>query len=299
MNTSKNIFHLSVNFFLSISSNYDYAMDYMENVARNFTQKHPSYLIHKKSEDKIKAFMTDIIKEKVERFADAQAKVVKVTDIREIADLVAEYEGMEGDRKSPSAFGSQPADSLTMGSAGMDLAMSVDTGLGDIRPIAVNPPKTSGSSKPKIMKRSVIRVTVELEILMGTRQYLHFLQELSEIFSFNEFHNLRTRLTWKQNRTSYLEEPLPIEVKVVAGYKYRPWIITFTILMFFCFIGIISLFFAIPDLYKQDIRFLRNDTIHQDISISNSRIDLDHVSFTKNGVKDTLIIKDKKIIIAK
>jgi len=52
-------------------------------------------------------------------------------------------------------------------------------------------------------------------------------------------------------------------------------------------------------LYKQDIHFLRNDTIHQEFSISNSRIDLKDVSLTNHGGKDTLVIKDKKIIIAK
>ena len=36
-------------FFLTIDRNYDYTMDYMENVARNFTKKYPCYLIHKKA----------------------------------------------------------------------------------------------------------------------------------------------------------------------------------------------------------------------------------------------------------
>lgn len=290
----KNSFSNTLIFFLSIDKNYDYTMNYMENVARNFSKKYPNYLIHKKSEDKIKAFMTDIVKAKVEKFANAEAKVVNVTDIREIADLVAVYESMEGTDSS-----TQPTGSPSMGATGLDLAMGVDTGAGDIHPVATNPPKTPGSSKPKIMKRSIIRVTVELEVLMNTRQYLHFLQELPEIFSFNEFHNLRSSLTWKQNHVHYLEEPLPVEVKLVEDRKYRPWLITFTVFIIFCFIGIISLFFTIPNLYKQDIHFLRSDTVHQDISISNSRIDLDHVSFTNKGVKDTLIVKDKKIIIAK
>ena len=39
----------------------------------------------------------------------------------------------------------------------------------------------------------------------------------------------------------------------------------FAVLMVLCFIGIITLFFSIPNLYKQDIHFLRNDTIHQEI----------------------------------
>ena len=64
----------------------------MENVARNFTKKYPSYLIHKKSEEKIKAFLTDTVKAKVETFANAEARNVTVTEVREIADLIAEYE---------------------------------------------------------------------------------------------------------------------------------------------------------------------------------------------------------------
>lgn len=294
---SLNQFDLSLTFFISIVSNYDYTMDYMENVARNFTKMFPTYLIHKKSEDKIKAFMTDTVKAKVEKFANAEAKVVNITDIREIADLVAEYEGMEGAGKSP--FGSHPTGSPSMGPVGLDLAMSVDIGSSDIRPVGINPPKTSGSSKPKIMKRSVIRVMVELEVAMDTKQYLYFLQELPEIFSFNEFQNLRSRLVWKQNRTTYNEQPIPVEVRLVEDRKFRPWFITCSVLLVFCIIGIISLFFSIPNLYKQDIHFMRSDTIHQEVSISNSRIDLDNVTMTRNGTKDTLIIKDKKLIIAK
>lgn len=294
---NKDSFELSLTFFISIVSNYDYTMDYMENVARNFTKMFPTYLIHKKSEDKIKAFMTDTVKAKVEKFANAEAKVVNITDIREIADLVAEYEGMEGAGKSP--FGSHPTGSPSMGPVGLDLAMSVDIGSSDIRPVGINPPKTSGSSKPKIMKRSVIRIMVELEVAMDTKQYLYFLQELPEIFSFNEFQNLRSRLVWKQNRTTYNEQPIPVEVRLVEDRKFRPWFITCSVLLVFCIIGIISLFFSIPNLYKQDIHFMRSDTIHQEVSISNSRIDLDNVTMTRNGTKDTLIIKDKKLIIAK
>ena len=85
----------------------------------------------------------------------------------------------------------------------------------------------------------------------------------------------------------------------MESHTYQRWFITFTVLMVLCFIGIIALFFSIPNLYKQDIHFLRNDTIHQEFSISNSRIDLENVSLIKNGGKDTLIIKDKKMIIAK
>ena len=54
-----NQFNLPLTFSISVVSNYDYTMEYMENVARNFTKMHPRYLIHKKREDKIKAFMTD------------------------------------------------------------------------------------------------------------------------------------------------------------------------------------------------------------------------------------------------
>lgn len=95
------------------------------------------------------------------------------------------------------------------------------------------------------------------------------------------------------------EESAPIEVKVIDNRKYQRWFIVFTLLMICSIGGIIALFFSIPNLYKQDIHFLHNDTIHQDFTISNSRIDLDNVSLIKNGGKDTLIIKDKKIFISK
>ena len=64
-------FHIALIFYISIDDIYDYTMDYMENVARNFTKKYPSYLIHKKSEDKIKAFLTDRVKAKVETRPDS------------------------------------------------------------------------------------------------------------------------------------------------------------------------------------------------------------------------------------
>lgn len=112
-------FSLLLSIVLSIDCNYDYTMDYMENVARNFTKKYPSYLIHKKSEDKIKAFLTDRVKAKVETFVNAEAKNVAVTEVREIADLIAEYEGAE----SSSSFGSHPTDSPSLGNTGVELAM--------------------------------------------------------------------------------------------------------------------------------------------------------------------------------
>lgn len=48
---------IKINLFISINCNYDYTASYMENIARNFTKKYPSYLIHKKSEDKIKGLL--------------------------------------------------------------------------------------------------------------------------------------------------------------------------------------------------------------------------------------------------
>ena len=287
-------FSLSVVFFLTVDCNYDYTMDYMENVARSFTKKYPSYLIHKKSEDKIKAFLTDRVKTKVETFANAEAKNVVVTEVREMADLIAEYEGAE----NSSPYGNHPADNPSLGSIEVELAMSVDTGASDIRPVNVAKP-AGASGKPKIMKRSVIRVTVELEVQMETKQYLQFLQQVQDLFSLHEFPNLRYRVICSQKKVTINEEPAPVEVKVVEDRKYQRWFVTFTLLMICCMGGIIALFFSIPNLYKQDIHFLRNDTIHQDFSISNSMIDLDNVSLIKNGGKDTLIIKDKKLIIAK
>ena len=136
----QNVFKVDIIVYVSIDLNYDYSISYMENIARNFTKKYPSYLIHKKSEDKIKAFLTDRMKAKVENFVNAEAKNVTVTEVREIADLIAEYEGTE----TPSPYGSHPADAPSLGSTGVELAMSVDTGASDIRP--VNVAKPAGAS---------------------------------------------------------------------------------------------------------------------------------------------------------
>lgn len=281
-------------FILAIHRDYDCLMDYIENIARTFTKKYPCYLIHKKSEDKIKAFLTDRVKSKVETFTNAETKSMTVTEVREIADLIAEYEGT--DNSSP--YGNHPADSPSLGNTGMELAMSVDTGASDIRPVNVAKP-AGASGKPKIMKRSVIRVTMELEVLMETKQYLQFLQQIPDLLGLHEFPNLRCRVIYNQKKVTINEESAPIEVKVVDNRKYQRWFIVFTLLMICSIGGIIALFFSIPNLYKQDIHFLHNDTIHQDFTISNSRIDLDNVSLIKNGGKDTLIIKDKKIFISK
>lgn len=90
------------------------------------------------------------------------------------------------------------------------------------------------------------------------------------------------------------EESAPIEVKVVDNRKYQRWFIVFTLLMICSIGGIIALFFSIPNLYKQDIHFLHNDTIHQDFTISNSRIDLDNVSLIKMAVKIRLSLKTRR-----
>lgn len=290
----QNVFKIDIIVYVSVGLNYDYNISYIENIARSFTKMYPSYLIHKKSEDKIKAFLTDRVKAKVEAFVNAEAKNVTVTEVREIADLIAEYEGTE----NSSPYGTHPADSPSLGNTGIELAMSVDTGASDIRP--VNAAKPAGvSGKPKIMKRSVIRATVELEVQMETRQYLQFLQQIPDLLGLHEFPNLRCRVVWNQKKVTISEEPAPVEVRIVDNRKYQRWFIAFTVLMICCTGGIISLFYSIPNLYKQDIHFLHNDTIHQDFTISNSRIDLDNVSLIKNGGKDTLIIKDKKIFISK
>lgn len=281
-------------FILTIHRDYDCLMDYIENIARTFTKKYPCYLIHKKSEDKIKAFLTDMVKTKVETFTNARLGSVTVSEVREISDLIAEYGGTE----SSSFYGTHPADTPSLGNIGVELAMSMDTGTSDIRSVNVAKP-TGASGKPKIMKRSVIRVTMELEVLMETKQYLQFLQQIPDLLGLHEFPNLRCRVIYNQKKVTINEESAPIEVKVVDNRKYQRWFIVFTLLMICSIGGIIALFFSIPNLYKQDIHFLHNDTIHQDFTISNSRIDLDNVSLIKNGGKDTLIIKDKKIFISK
>lgn len=290
----QNVFKIDIIVYVSVGLNYDYNISYIENIARSFTKMYPSYLIHKKSEDKIKAFLIDRVKAKVEAFVNAEAKNVTVTEVREIADLIAEYEGTE----SSSLYGTHPSDVPSFGNTGVELAMSVDTGVSDIRPVNVAKP-VGASGKPKIMKRSVIRVTMELEVLMETKQYLQFLQQIPDLLGLHEFPNLRCRVIYNQKKVTINEESAPIEVKVVDNRKYQRWFIVFTLLMICSIGGIIALFFSIPNLYKQDIHFLHNDTIHQDFTISNSRIDLDNVSLIKNGGKDTLIIKDKKIFISK
>lgn len=242
---TSNQFSLSVVFFLTVDCNYDYTMDYVENVARNFTKKYPSYLIHKKSEDKIKAFLADNVKTKVESFVNAEAKNVTVTEVKEMADLIAEYEGTE----NSSPYGSHPADSHSLGNTGMELAMSMDTGASDIRPVNVAKP-TGASGKSKIMKRSVIRVTMELEVLMEIKQYLQFLQQIPDLLGLHEFPNLRCRVIYNQKKVTINEESAPIEVKVVDNRKYQQWFIAFTVLMVFCLSGIVTLFFTIPNLYK-------------------------------------------------
>ncbi len=283
---------LSFRYFLSIINEYDYTMSYMENVARNFTKKYPSYLIHKKSEDKIKAFLTDRVKAKVETFTNAETKSMTVTEVREIADLIAEYEGTE----NSSPYGMHPADAPSLVNTGMELAMSVTTGASDIRPINVAKP-TGASGKPKIMKRSVIRVTIELEVLMETKQYLQFLQQIPDLLGLHEFPNLRCRVIYNQKKVTINEEATPIEVKVVDNRKYQQWFVAFTILMVFCLSGIVTLFFTIPNLYKQDIHVHRNDTISQHFQIERSRLDMNNVSFPIPGMKDSVVIKDKKVLI--
>lgn len=289
---TSNQFSLSVVFFLTVNCNYDYTMDYVENVARNFTKKYPSYLIHKKSEDKIKAFLADNVKTKVESFVNAEAKNVTVTEVKEMADLIAEYEGTE----NSSPYGSHPADSHSLGNTGMELAMSMDTGASDIRPVNVAKP-TGASGKSKIMKRSVIRATVELEVQMETKQYLQFLQQIPDLLGLHEFPNLRCRVIYNQKKVTINEEATPIEVKVVDNRKYQQWFVAFTILMVFCLSGIVTLFFTIPNLYKQDIHVHRNDTISQHFQIEGSRLDMNNVSFPIPGMKDSVVIKDKKVLI--
>ena len=294
MSEKQNINHftLSFVFLLSIRQNYDYTMDYMENVARSFSKKYPSYLIHKKSEDKIKAFLADNVKAKVESFVNTETKNVAVTEVREMADLIAEYEGTE----SSSLYGTHPADAPSLGNTGVELAMSMDTGASDIRPVNVAKP-TGASGKSKIMKRSVIRVTMELEVLMETKQYLQFLQQIPDLLGLHEFPNLRCRVIYNQKKVTINEESAPIEVKVVDNRKYQQWFIAFTVLMVFCLSGIVTLFFTIPNLYKQDIHVHRNDTISQHFQIERSRLDMNNVSFPIPGMKDSVVIKDKKVLI--
>lgn len=285
-------FKLTLTYYVSIYNNYNYMTCYTENVASSIIKQYPKYLIHKKSEDKIKAFLTDKVKVQVESFVNAEAKNVTVTEVREIADLIAEYEGTE----SSSLYGTHPADTPSLGNIGVELAMSMDTGTSDISSVNVAKP-TGASGKPKIMKRSVIRVTMELEVLMETKQYLQFLQQIPDLLGLHEFPNLRCRVIYNQKKVTINEEATPIEVKVVDNRKYQQWFVAFTILMVFCLSGIVTLFFTIPNLYKQDIHVHRNDTISQHFQIERSRLDMNNVSFPIPGMKDSVVIKNKKVLI--
>lgn len=299
-----NIFSLSSNFYLSMDGHYDYTLDYMANVAKVITRKYPALLVHKKSEDKIKAYLSRTITEKIERLCDSHVSNLCISEVTEISDIVAEYPGGVPGTGGSSAGSSLPGNNPSFGDGGLELSMAVDTGSSDIQPVSFTKPTGDSvgavrpSVKPTIMKRMVLRVSVTLDVSTETRFYLYLIQELPELFGLKELDLLRVRLTWQHMGTRFLEEPDPIEIKIVENRTYSRWFIAFLSLIILCFIGITSLFFAIPNLYKQDIHFMRSDTIQQNVNIRNSRIDLKDVTLN-NGVKDTLIVIDKKTIRVK
>lgn len=300
-----NIFSLSLKFYLSIDGHYDYTMDYMANIAKVITRKYPAYLVHKKSEEKIKAYLTQTITDKIERLCDSHVSNLCVTEITEIFDMVAEYPTDAGGSDSRNSFASSlPDNNPSFGTSGLELSMAMDTGASDIQPVSFSKSVSDSagavrpSIRPNIQKRTVVRVSVTLDIATETRLYLYLIQELPELFGLKELELLRVRLTWQHMATCFLEEPDPIEIKIVENRSYSRWFIGFLSMIILCFAGITSLFFVIPNLYKQDIHFMRSDTIQQNVSIRDSRIDLKDVTLN-NGVKDTLIVKDKKVIIVK
>lgn len=300
-----NVFSLSLKFYLSMDGRYDYSMDYMANVAKVITRKYPAYHVHKKSEDKVKAYLSQIITDKIEKLCDSHVSNLCVTEVVEISDMIAEYPADVANSDNRGSFESSlPDNNPSFGASGLDLSMAVDTGTSEIQPVAFNKPKNDSvgavrpSVKPNIMKRTVLRVSITLDVSTETRLYLYLIQELPELFSLKELELLRVRLTWQHMGTRFLEEPDPIEIKIVENRNYSRWFIAFLLMIIFCFIGITSLFFVIPDLYKQDIHFMRSDTIQQNVSIRNSRIDLENVTFPQLS-KDTLIVIDKKTIRVK
>lgn len=299
-----NIFSLSLKFYLSMDGRYDYSMDYMANVAKVITRKYPAYLVHKKSEDKIRAYLSQTVTDKIGRLCDSHVSNLHVTEVTEISDMVAEYPAGEGGSDSRSSSAASSDNNPSFGTSGLELSMAVDTGSSDIQPVAFNKPANDSaravrpSVKPHIMKRTVLRVSITLDVTAETRLYLYLIQELPELFGLKELELLRVRLTWQHMGTRFLEEPDPVEVKIIENRSYSRWFIGFLSMIILCFIGITSLFFVIPDLYKQDIHFMRSDTINQYVTIRNSRIDLERVTFD-NGVKDTLMVVDKKMIKVK
>lgn len=289
-----------------MDGSYDYTMDYMANIAKVITRKYPAYLVHKKSEEKIKAYLSQMITDKIERLCDSHVGNLCVSEIVEISDMIAEYPGSTGTGTGPrsSTDSSLPGNNPSFGTSGLELSMAVDTGASDIQPVAFTKPVSDSagavrpSVKPNILKRTVLRVSITLDVTTETRFYLYLIQELPELFGLKELELLRVRLTWQHMGTRFLEEPDPIEIKIVENRNYSRWFIGFLSMIILCFIGITSLFFAIPNLYKQDIHLMRSDTINQNVSIHNSRIDLKDVTLN-NGVRDSLIIRDKKVVIEK
>jgi hypothetical protein len=286
---------LSIILFVSIDNSYDYLSGYIDNVALNFTKRYPKYLIHKKSKERIEAFFIDLMRKIIDTFIGSEIHRIEVIDVCELSDFIAEYD-MVKTKDICSTYDESLAKSSSLGSSSLEMAMSIDNTFDEIKPIKTEKP-TGASGKPKIMKRSVIRVTMELEVLMETKQYLQFLQQIPDLLGLHEFPNLRCRVIYNQKKVTINEESAPIEVKVVDNRKYQQWFIAFTVLMVFCLSGIVTLFFTIPNLYKQDIHVHRNDTISQHFQIERSRLDMNNVSFPIPGMKDSVVIKDKKVLI--
>lgn len=286
---------LSIILFVSIDNSYDYLSGYIDNVALNFTKRYPKYLIHKKSKERIEAFFIDLMRKIIDTFIGSEIHRIEVIDVCELSDFIAEYD-MVKTKDICSTYDESLAKSSSLGSSSLEMAMSIDNTFDEIKPIKTEKP-TGASGKPKIMKRSVIRVTMELEVLMETKQYLQFLQQIPDLLGLHEFPNLRCRVIYNQKEVTISEESAPIEVKVVDNRKYQQWFIAFTVLMVFCLSGIVTLFFTIPNLYKQDIHVHRNDTISQHFQIEGSRLDMNNVSFPIPGMKDSVVIKDKKVLI--
>ena len=94
-----------------------------------------------------------------------EAKSAIITEVREITNLITEYEG----NSKFFTLWEPSVRYILIGCIGLEFVVNVYTSTSDI--CFVNIDKLASNGKSKIMKHSVICVTVKLEVLMETNQY--------------------------------------------------------------------------------------------------------------------------------